>query len=113
METYFCVFKMPDQQVPTRHTFQAEHNGLAIMKLMQVANVSSSVELEQAQLLKLVKGKQGNAYVEIYVKEKDEPKGRIKFTTGGATAPIIDAAVIDKQVEVVDVYIKPYKTEVL
>lgn len=115
MDRYFCTFKMPEQATPVSTSFEAEHTGIAIMKLMKIAGITNTMSLDQAEILKLVKDDRGNnGYVSVFLKESGDYRGRIK-TNVGTPPPIIDAATVEKQVEEVklDVYTKPYKTEVL
>jgi len=117
MDKYFCVFKMPDQLKPTSVSFEAEHPGRAILKMMEVARVTNSMQLDAAEILKCVKLPDGNTgYVSVFLKESSDYKGKIQITQGSKPAPIIDAAVVDKQMSEgvkLDVYTKPYQTEVL
>lgn len=119
MDRYFCTFKMPEQATPTSTSYEAEHVGIAIMKLMKIAGVTNTMSLDCAEILKVVKlddGKTG--YVSVFLKESGEYRGRIKVNKSASPPPIIDQATVDKQMQEsqevkLDVYTKPYKTEVL
>lgn len=112
MDRYYCVFKMPDQPLPSRVSFESEHPGMAILKLMSLAKVKNTMDLEEAEILKVVRMENGKpGYVPVFVKEKDDKKGRAVIGNRAPT-PVasIDIPVIEEQL---DVYKLPYTIEVL
>lgn len=111
MDKYFCVFQLPDQQQPMRVSFEEKHPGAAIVKLMQLANVTSTMEFEQAEILKCVRDKTGKpAYMPVFVKEKKDRKGRAILSSDQTPAPVIDTPAVEEQL---DVYKRPYTIEVM
>ena len=113
MDKYFCVFQLPADLTPMRVTFEAEHPGKAILKMMELAKISNTIELEQAEILKCVRSEDGKvAYLPVFLKEKSADKGKVilKNTLPALPVPVIEPAVIEKQE---DVYKKPYTVEVM
>lgn len=111
MDRYYCTFKMPDQLIPSSVSFESEHPGTAIIKLMSLANVTTTMAFEEAEILKVIRTESGKpGYVSVFLKEKDDKKGRIVPAGRQRPAPVIDKAVIEQNV---DVYKLPYTIEVL
>ena len=116
MDKYYCVFKLPDQAIPTHISFEAQHPGAAIIKLMDVAKITNTMQLEQAEILKVVyvedkdKKCHSPSYVSVFVKEKDDRKGKVILSNSQKSEPVINVPVVEEQL---DVYKKPYIIEVL
>lgn len=115
MDKYFCVFQLHGQLSPTRISFEAKHPGDAIVKLMAAANIENTIDLEQGEILKCLRGNDGRPmYLPVFVKEKDEVKGRAVFRQEASATPASappPPPPESKKEE--DVYICPYKVEVL
>lgn len=108
MDRYFCVFRLPGQLNSSSVSFESEHPGTAILKLMSLANVTSTMDIEEAEIMKCVKDDKGNnGYIRVFMKEKKDVKGKVALAN---TRPVLNTKVIDKQI---DLYKRPYTIEVL
>lgn len=116
MEKYFCTFKMPTSPAPSMVSFESEHTGTAILKMMSIAGITNTMELEQCEILKFVRTDKGQpGYVSVFLKEPGDKKGRIALVKD-QPPPFFDAAAVDKQLAdapPADVYKRPYTIEVL
>ena len=107
MDRYYCVFKLPDY-VPQHTSFESKNPGTAIKKMMELAKVNSTTEIEEAEILKCIRTDDGKpAYIPVFTKIKTQNKGRLNLSSN---PPVIDVAVVEDQL---DVYKKPYIIEVL
>lgn len=108
MDRYFCVFRMPGQLNSSSVSFESEHPGTAILKMMSLANVTNTMDIEEAEILKVVRNSEGApAYEKVFEKRADDVKGKVVLSH---TKPVIDTTVVEKQL---DIYKRPYEIEVL
>lgn len=109
MDRYYCVFKMHNC-LPVHTSFESANPGTAIQKMMEIAKVTSSTEIEEAEILKYMgRSDSGHPlYTKVFEKFKKEEKGKLKLQA--TPPPVVNAPVIEDQL---DVYKKPYTIEVL
>ena len=107
MDRYYCVFKMANTR-PQHQTYEAGSVHLAIQKMMEIAQVTNTTEIDEAEILKCIRTDDGKpAYIKVFAKLKNETKGKIKLPP---PPPATDVPAIEEQL---DVYKKPYTIEVL
>ena len=109
MDRYYCVFKMPDY-LPVHTSFESANPATAIQKMMEMAKVTSTIEIEEAEILKYM-GRSDDGkplYTKVFSKLKKEEKGKLKLQA--SPPPVINVPVVEEQL---DVYKKPYTIEVL
>lgn len=108
MDRYFCVFRLPGEVRASSVSFESEHPGAAILKMMSLAKVTTTMDIEEAEILKVMKSDDGTPeYHRVFFKEPDAKKGKVILS---ATKPVIDKDVVEKQL---DIYKRPYEIEVL
>lgn len=54
MNRYFAVIKMKSYSTPASTSFDAPDTGLALRKMMEVVGVSSTMEIDEYELLEVV-----------------------------------------------------------
>lgn len=108
MDRYYCVFKLSNY-MPQRQSFEATSPATAISKMMELANVTSTADIEEAEILKYVgRSDEGKpVYIKVFTKFKQEEKGRVvlQHKPPVSSPPVPEAKP--------DVYKKPYAIEVL
>lgn len=109
MDRYYCVFKMPDY-LPVHTSFESANPGTAIQKMLEMAKVTSTTEIEEAEILKYIgRDDEGQPlYTKVFSKFKSEGKDKLKLQA--TPPPVMDVPAIEEQL---DVYKKPYTIEVL
>lgn len=104
MDRYYCVFKLSDY-IPQHTSFESQNPGTAIQKMMELANVTSTSELEEAEILKCIRTEDGKpAYIPVFTKCKNQSKGKVRLL------PAPDVAVVQEQH---NTYKLPYTIETL
>jgi len=114
MNTYFCVFRLLDSGRSLTCTYSAENGTAALTKMMDLANVKSTTELEEAQILqvieKIVNGNKTIIYKPFFEKIKGE-KAKVCLLHGETLA--LPKPKQEPEPEPPAVYTAPYTVEVL
>jgi hypothetical protein len=107
MNKYFCVFRMLNAAKSMSCSFEAENGAKAIEKMMTIANITSTMELDEAELMQVVRTNEGKIGYKPVLRKDVGQKGKI--TIPSAPIPETPKAL---PIEVV-AYKSPYTIEVL
>lgn len=111
MNKYFCVFRMAAAAKSMSCEFDSENGAKAIEKMMTIANISSTMELDEAELYQVVKTNEGKVgYKPVFRKDAGDKKGKI--TLPAVDPPDNPRAEAPKKPEPLE-YKAPYLIEVL
>ena len=111
MNKYFCVFRMASAAKSMSCSFEAENGSLAIQKMMTIANITNTMELDEAELHEVVRTNEGKiGYKPVFRKDMGQKKGKI--TLPSIEEPV-NPEVQEPEPEQTQAYKSPYSIEVL